>query len=94
MDKFAPTRIFLLVLMLAVSHVALISHVTVHFSPDLEQCELCVSYAQQLAAIPSGAQDAQLEPAPVNQPLVTLRNGAAVTPPNAHRQRAPPALSA
>jgi hypothetical protein len=46
-------RIVVLTLMLAVSHVALISHVTAHFEPDLEQCELCVAQAQLLAAIPS-----------------------------------------
>lgn len=44
--------ILALVLLLAVSHVALISHVTAHFEPAWEECELCVSKAQPLAAIP------------------------------------------
>jgi hypothetical protein len=52
MGNIAPMRIVLLALMLAVSHVALISHVTAHFSPQLEQCELCVSQAQLQSAIP------------------------------------------
>lgn len=43
----------LLALMLVVSHIALISHVTAHFEPQLEQCELCVSQAQLFSAVPS-----------------------------------------
>ena len=57
MRKSAQIRIALLVLMLAVSHVALISHVTAHFTPELEQCELCVSQAQLLTAIPCPDHD-------------------------------------
>ena len=53
MRKPARIRIAILALMLVVSHVALMSHVTAHFEPQLEQCELCVSQAQLFAAIPS-----------------------------------------
>jgi len=53
MRKSAWIRIAILALMLVVSHVALMSHVTAHFEPQLEQCELCVSQAQLFSAIPS-----------------------------------------
>ena len=53
MRKSARIRITILALMLVVSHVALMSHVTAHFEPQLEQCELCVSQAQLFTAIPS-----------------------------------------
>ena len=46
-------RFLALALMLAVSHVALASHVTTHFEPQWEECELCVSQAQLFAAIPA-----------------------------------------
>lgn len=49
-------RLLVLALMVAVSHVALVSHVTAHFEPALEHCELCVSQPQPLAAIPADAQ--------------------------------------
>lgn len=93
MGKLAPTRIVLLALMLAVSHVALTSHVTSHFSPDLEQCELCVSYTQHQAAIPSSAQEALAEPATAGYTLPALPADTAVSLPNANRQRAPPSSS-
>ena len=53
MHKSARIRIAILALMLVVSHVAPMSHVTAHFEPQLEQCELCVSQAQLFTAIPS-----------------------------------------
>jgi len=53
MGRFTHFRIFVLALMLAVSHVALLSHVTAHFQPAIEQCELCVSEAELLAALPA-----------------------------------------
>jgi len=53
MRKIARFRITVLALMLAVSHAALIAHVTAHFAPDLEQCQLCVSQAQMSSAIPA-----------------------------------------
>lgn len=56
MRKSARLRVAILILMLVVSHVALMSHVTAHFQPDLEQCELCVSQAQLLTAIPPSDQ--------------------------------------
>jgi len=52
MISCARVRFLLLALMVAASHVALVSHVAAHFQPSLEQCELCVSQAQPLAAIP------------------------------------------
>ena len=53
MRKSARIRIAILALMLVVSHVALLSHVTAHFEPRPGQCELCVSQAQLLTAISS-----------------------------------------
>ena len=53
MRKAARLRIAILALLLVVSHLALVSHVSAHFHPDLEQCELCVCQAQILTAIPS-----------------------------------------
>ncbi len=52
MQRLARFRILLLALMVAVSHVALLSHAAAHFHPALEQCELCVSQAHPQAAIP------------------------------------------
>jgi len=46
-------RPVLLAFMVAISHLALVSHVTAHFKPALADCELCVSQAQPLAAIPA-----------------------------------------
>ncbi len=43
----------LLALMLAASHVALLSHAAGHFEPALEQCELCFGQSQLLSAIVS-----------------------------------------
>ena len=62
MCKSARTRIAILALMLVVSHVALMSHVTAHFEPELEQCELCVSQAQLLTAIPSSDDGIPTDP--------------------------------
>jgi len=47
----ARFRLLALALMLVVSHLALVSHVTAHFEPEWEECELCVSQTQPLAAI-------------------------------------------
>ena len=66
MFKAARLRLLLLCLMVTVSHVALISHVTAHFQPALEQCELCVSQAHPLAAVPAA------EPAYFAIPAVAL----------------------
>jgi hypothetical protein len=47
-------RIYALALLLAVSQLALAGHDGAHVTPDLEQCELCVSQAQPLtAALPA-----------------------------------------
>jgi len=53
MMKSARFRYLLLAVMVTVSHVVLVSHVTAHFQPAFEQCELCVSQAQPMAAIPA-----------------------------------------
>ena len=83
----------LLCLMVTVSHVALISHVTAHFQPALEQCELCVSQAHPLAAVPvaapavfSSCAVAPGWPEPAGQPPATV----AARP---YFQRAPPVPS-
>ena len=52
MQRFTRFRILILALMLAVSHVALLSHAAAHFEPGFEPCELCVGHAKSLAAIP------------------------------------------
>lgn len=86
----ARFRLLLLALMVAVSHVALVSHVTAHFQPNLDQCELCVSQAQPLAAIPTADQCAVLplasiaaRPAPPERPSRCERQ-------RPYLQRAPP----
>lgn len=53
MRKPVAIRTALLALILVASHVALVSHVTAHFEPEMEQCELCVSQAQLLSAVAS-----------------------------------------
>ena len=89
----ARLRFLLLALMVAASHVALASHVTAHFQPDLEQCELCVSQAHPLAAIPTADIRACAECGPMAAlpPLVT--RPCIVTPVHPQQQRAPPVLS-
>jgi disulfide bond formation protein DsbB len=89
----ARIRMLLLALMVAASHVALAGHVAAHFQPALEHCELCVSQAQPLAAIPVAEFElyAQLASA-------TVISSAAVRPIRvsaAHPwfQRAPPLTS-
>jgi hypothetical protein len=93
MFKSSRLRLLLLCLMVTASHVALISHVTAHFQPALEQCELCVSQAHPLAAVPAA------EPAYFAIPAVALSwPEPAAQPPAAmaarpYFQRAPPAPS-
>jgi hypothetical protein len=93
MFKLARLRLLLLCLMVTVSHVALISHVTAHFQPALEQCELCVSQAHPLAAVPmaepavfSSCAVVASWPEPAAQPHAAI----AARP---YFQRAPPAPS-
>jgi len=94
MRKSAPIRITILALLLAVSHVALISHVTAHFEPELEPCELCVSQAELLFAIPSSDHGVAIDT------LFGLANfeNHQYPPPDGRnftfQQRAPPATSA
>jgi len=83
-------RIVLLALMLAVSHVALMSHVTAHFSPQLEQCELCVSQAQLQSAIPCQDNLVSIDTDFNAQPFDLCRQAIPATPIIFQRQRAPP----
>lgn len=88
--KYRPA---LLALMLVLTQVALASHMTAHFFPHLDECELCVSQAHPVAAIPP------------TQPLIpghTLAQRAVFEVPRApdgvpavpnYRQRAPPTSS-
>jgi len=87
-------KIVLLALMLVVSQIALISHVTAHFEPALEQCELCVSQAQLLSAVTSSDHalviDAQFGQAKIECQQCVLSERHFFT----HQQRAPPLQSA
>jgi hypothetical protein len=93
MMQSARLRYLLLALMVAASHVVLVSHVAAHFQADLEQCELCVSQAQPLAAIPV----AENPPAAEYLPSAALPPSSRGAPVHAvdrsQRQRAPPAPS-
>jgi hypothetical protein len=93
MCKSVRIRIAILVLMLAVSHVALISHVTAHFEPDLEQCELCVSQAQLLAGIPCSDHGLSLDSEFGVLPFLTPQCAIPARRTLVCHQRAPPALS-
>jgi hypothetical protein len=86
-------KLLLLALMVTASHVALVSHAAAHFQPALEQCELCVSQAQPLAAIPAAEVDVSAagEPALGLSADVPAPHCAALVHPQ--RQRAPPASS-
>jgi len=94
MLRNARYRFLLLALMVAISHVALISHVAAHFSPTVEQCELCVSQAHPAAAIPA-AEQTPFEPVAMLAPNIPdQRPAAACRPPAPYLQRAPPTPSA
>jgi hypothetical protein len=94
MRKIARLRIAILALMLVVSHIALMSHVTVHFSPDLEKCELCVSQAQMSAAIPASDQSFQDDTVFGDLEIHSSRCVVYARFPKTCHQRAPPFLSA
>jgi len=93
MIGFARWRYLLLALMVAASHVALMSHVAAHFQPALEQCELCVSQAQPLAAISAAEHASSVEYAPPasQSPAATLPQLGILV--KAHHPRDPPASS-
>jgi hypothetical protein len=94
MRKTVRFRITLLALMLAVSHAALIAHVTAHFAPDLEQCQLCVSQAQMSSAIPASDLGCPVD-AGLAAPLCSEVHGAVcLSAEKAFHQRAPPLPSA
>jgi hypothetical protein len=93
MFKRSRCHLLMLALMVAVSHVALISHVTAHFRPALEQCELCVSQAHPLAAIPVAEPVTFLASAiTLNWPEPAARPRAAAAA-HPYFQRAPPVPS-
>ena len=93
MFKRSRLHLLLLSLMVTVSHVALISHVTAHFQPALEQCELCVSQAHPLAAIPVAEPVAFADFAfALNWPEPAARPRAAAAA-HPYFQRAPPVPS-
>lgn len=94
MRKTARMKMLILALMLAVSHVALISHVTAHFAPNLDQCELCVSQAQLSSAIPAAEQGIPVEPESGFLPPDASPCAIQARYPLAFRQRAPPPSSA
>ena len=93
MRKSARLRMGILALLLMVSHVALISHVTAHFEPELEQCELCVSQVQLFGAIPMPEQGV----CPDTNPDLSRFHAPHCDVPVQHyrsaQQRAPPAPS-
>jgi len=93
MRKIARFRITLLALLLAASHVALASHMTAHFAPDLEKCELCVSQAQLFSAIPSSDQGFPVEPGHSVLQLPFAKYAVPVRFSRAYHSRAPPLLS-
>ena len=90
MCKTARIRIILLAVMLVASHVALISHVTAHFAPNLDQCELCVSQAQLQSAIPCQDNLVSIDTDFNAQPFDLSRQAIPATPIIFQRQRAPP----
>jgi len=92
MHQNARLRLLLLALMVVVSHVALLSHATAHFVPALEHCELCVSQAQPMAAIPcADGPVAVHNPAPpaTERPVAPLP----LPEPRHYHPRGPPARS-
>jgi hypothetical protein len=94
MRRIARLRIAILALMLTVSHVALVSHVTAHFASNLDQCELCVSQAQLLSAIPSSEQVPGFESGAIQLRWDSSGNIVPCLIRKAYHQRAPPILSA
>jgi hypothetical protein len=93
MCKSARLRFLVLALLVALSHVALISHVTAHFQPALEQCELCVSQAHPLAAVPVAETAAYCPSAAVMGWPEPATRPAAAGRERPYHQRAPPAAS-
>lgn len=86
-------RFLLLALMVAASHVALVSHVAAHFQPSVEQCELCVSQAQPLAAIPTAESEACAPVAAATTRFPATVRSILAAPLHPWFQRAPPVTS-
>jgi len=87
-------RITLLALMLAISHAALIAHVTAHFAPDLEQCQLCVSQAQMSSAIPASDLGCPVDAGLVAPCFSEVYSAVCLSVEKPFHQRAPPLSSA
>jgi len=93
MCRIARLRVVALALMLVASQAALACHTAAHFSPDLEKCELCVSHAQLLTAVPVADQGFEADPyygTPAFDSPGLMVPEKRVIP---HRQRAPPTPS-
>jgi hypothetical protein len=86
-------RRLLLALLVTVSHMALVSHVAAHFQPSLDHCELCVSQAHPLAAIPM----AEAVPSAVCRPAAGLPPAEPLSlipaTEHTHQPRGPPVAS-
>ena len=93
MCKSARIRIAILALMLAVSNVTLVSHVTAHFEPEFEQCELCVSQAQLLTAIHGSQHATPVDSGFGVSQFDTPRYAIPVQAAHVYHQRAPPFAS-
>jgi len=89
----ARLKYLLLAVMVATSHVALVSHVLAHFQPAVDECELCVSQAQPQAAVPAAEAVIDLLSVPVVAlpPALPLPHIAFFD--SSHCQRAPPPAS-
>ena len=55
MRKFASSRILLLAVLLAASHVMFASHITTHLSLRISSCECCICQGQPVAGPLPGA---------------------------------------
>ena len=90
MHRLRKYRVAALALMLVLSQVALAAHITAHFHPQLDECELCVSQAHPMAAIPPSQP---LPPVAAHEQQTVFSVPAApdgAWTPRAYHQRAPP----
>ncbi len=93
MRRSARYRILALVFMLVVSNLALVSHVTAHFHPKWVECELCVSQAQNAAAIPVADHCPPLEPLVPSVVYIAPTDPVPVVSRHPKQPRAPPLQS-
>jgi len=83
----------LLALMLLLTQVAVASHLTAHFHPQLDQCPLCVSQAHPMAAIPPSQPILQALGEAQQALFVVPLSPQAQSEDRAYHQRAPPVPS-